>query len=421
MGKVYRAKNVTLERDRRAEDARPASSRPTQAFVQRFLKEARVGGAPEPSEHRPDLRLRTASTRSTTSRWSTSTGSRCGALPEARPLQRARRDPASSATRCRALAVAHAAGHRPPRHQARQPHAHEPGEVKLVDLGIAKRIDEDQSLTQTGQAIGTPHYISPEQIRGLKDIDARADIYSLGATLYHLVTGHAPYKGTSGALVMSMHLDAPAARPAPVRAGALGRALPRAPQDDGEGPRRAVPRTSTRSTATSTSCRPARCRSRTSRARRHRDLRELRAQRRARRGAARLRSAAPPPPRPSRRSRGQGRRRPRRPRPRRRPQPRSARRTCTSSKSSSPGTSARSPACSSRRRRSPRRTSSRSPPRSRRTSPTKRAAARSAPSSARGPARARRILRALLVTPADPRSSPAVRARGRRSRGGPRP
>ena len=62
---------------------------------------------------------------------------------------------------------------------------------------------------QTGQAVGTPHYISPEQIRGLKDIDARSDIYSLGATFYHLVTGQAPYKGTSGALVMSMHLSAP--------------------------------------------------------------------------------------------------------------------------------------------------------------------------------------------------------------------
>ena len=73
------------------------------------------------------------------------------------------------------------------------------GELKLVDLGIAKRIDEDQGLTQTGQAVGTPHYISPEQIRGVKDIDARADIYSLGATFYHLVTGHAPYKGDARA------------------------------------------------------------------------------------------------------------------------------------------------------------------------------------------------------------------------------
>ncbi len=83
------------------------------------------------------------------------------------------------------------------------------GEVKLVDLGIAKRLDEDQGMTTTGVAIGTPHYISPEQIRGQKDIDHRADVYSLGATLYHLVTGHTPYKGTSGPVVMSMHLVEP--------------------------------------------------------------------------------------------------------------------------------------------------------------------------------------------------------------------
>jgi serine/threonine-protein kinase len=70
-------------------------------------------------------------------------------------------------------------------------------------------VDEEQGMTQTGQAVGTPQYISPEQIRGARDIDARADIYSLGATFYQLVTGHAPYKGTSGALVMSMHLTHP--------------------------------------------------------------------------------------------------------------------------------------------------------------------------------------------------------------------
>ena len=81
--------------------------------------------------------------------------------------------------------------------------------VKLVDLGIAKTLGEDQSLTQTGQAVGTPEYIAPEQIRGLRDIDARADIYSLGATYFQLVTGHAPFKGTSGAMVMSMHLTQP--------------------------------------------------------------------------------------------------------------------------------------------------------------------------------------------------------------------
>ena len=110
---------------------------------------------------------------------------------------------------CRALSVAHADGivHRDIKPDNLMLTSR--GDVKLVDLGIAKRLDEEASLTQTGQAIGTPHYISPEQIRGQKDVDSRADIYSLGATLYHLLTGHTPYPGSSGPIVMSMHLVEP--------------------------------------------------------------------------------------------------------------------------------------------------------------------------------------------------------------------
>lgn len=113
----------------------------------------------------------------------------------------------------RALAVAHAEGlvHRDIKPDNLMLTGH--GEVKLVDLGIAKRLDEDQAITMSGQTIGTPHYISPEQIRGQRDIDRRADIYSLGATLYHLVTGHTPFSGASGPLVMSMHLAAPLPEP----------------------------------------------------------------------------------------------------------------------------------------------------------------------------------------------------------------
>jgi serine/threonine-protein kinase len=84
------------------------------------------------------------------------------------------------------------------------------GIVKLCDLGLAKSTTSmEQSLTQEGLAVGTPHFMSPEQIRGDKDIDIRADLYSLGATLYFMVTGRHPYNGKSAAETMSMHLNQP--------------------------------------------------------------------------------------------------------------------------------------------------------------------------------------------------------------------
>ena len=81
------------------------------------------------------------------------------------------------------------------------------GEAKLADLGLAKQTKEDASLTQVGQAVGTPHYMAPEQARGATDqFDTRTDIYALGATLYHLVTGQTPFKAETSAAVMAMHL-----------------------------------------------------------------------------------------------------------------------------------------------------------------------------------------------------------------------
>jgi len=80
------------------------------------------------------------------------------------------------------------------------------GSVKLVDLGLAKSLEDDQRLTKTGIALGTPHYISPEQARGQKEVDHRCDIYSLGATLYLLLTGQVPFEGSTNAEIMLKHL-----------------------------------------------------------------------------------------------------------------------------------------------------------------------------------------------------------------------
>ena len=84
------------------------------------------------------------------------------------------------------------------------------GVAKLTDLGLARATDDkDAAESEAGKAYGTPYYISPEQIRGDVDIDFRADIYSLGATMYHLVTGRPPFDGETPSAVMHKHLKQP--------------------------------------------------------------------------------------------------------------------------------------------------------------------------------------------------------------------
>jgi serine/threonine-protein kinase len=82
------------------------------------------------------------------------------------------------------------------------------GTPKLLDLGLVKKADTSRvsRLTQDGMAIGTPHYISPEQARGEHDVDGRSDIYALGATAYHMVTGKVPFEGNTAAVIMTKHL-----------------------------------------------------------------------------------------------------------------------------------------------------------------------------------------------------------------------
>lgn len=84
------------------------------------------------------------------------------------------------------------------------------GVAKLTDLGLARASDDKEAAeSEAGKAYGTPYYISPEQIRGEVDIDYRADIYSLGATMYHLVTGRPPFDGDTPSAVMHKHLKQP--------------------------------------------------------------------------------------------------------------------------------------------------------------------------------------------------------------------
>lgn len=87
------------------------------------------------------------------------------------------------------------------------------GTAKLADLGLAREVSTDPSLTVPGEALGTPFYISPEQAQGKVDVDHRSDVYSLGATLFHLVTGKVPFEGATSAVVMTKHINEPLPEP----------------------------------------------------------------------------------------------------------------------------------------------------------------------------------------------------------------
>ncbi len=83
------------------------------------------------------------------------------------------------------------------------------GRVFLMDLGLAKSLGEESGLTLSGSVLGTPQYMSPEQAEGLSDLGVPTDIYSLGATLYHLVTGTPPFTADSALRVMQKHMHEP--------------------------------------------------------------------------------------------------------------------------------------------------------------------------------------------------------------------
>ncbi len=85
------------------------------------------------------------------------------------------------------------------------------GVARVVDLGLSKSLSTEDSamLTAPGTAMGTPNYISPEQATEARAVDARADIYSLGATFYHLLSGAPPFSGPSAFAIMTKHISEP--------------------------------------------------------------------------------------------------------------------------------------------------------------------------------------------------------------------
>jgi serine/threonine-protein kinase len=204
MGRVFRAKHVTLEREVALKLLAEQFSQ-DEFYVQRFLKEARAAAR----LNHPGivqiydfgqvgthwyLAMELVEGRSLAHFLKT-----WGRFSEQNAIVLARQT-------LTALGVAHAAGIV---HRDIKPDnviLGKKGIVKLVDLGLAKKID-DPGASATGFAAGTPYYISPEQIEGRADVDGRADLYSLGATLFQLVTGQVPFPGSSSAVIMSRHLN----------------------------------------------------------------------------------------------------------------------------------------------------------------------------------------------------------------------
>ncbi|HKT08722.1 MAG TPA: serine/threonine-protein kinase, partial [Gemmatimonadaceae bacterium] len=108
----------------------------------------------------------------------------------------------------------------------------------VTDFGIARAVEADSRLTVTGIAVGTPAYMSPEQALGERDVDGRADIYSLGVVAYQALSGVLPFQAANTPAMMMKHISE---TPRPLRSlrpdvpppleGAIARALVKRPED----------------------------------------------------------------------------------------------------------------------------------------------------------------------------------------------
>jgi serine/threonine-protein kinase len=97
------------------------------------------------------------------------------------------------------------------------------GEVKLMDFGVARMAEAPEAMTQAGLIVGTPHYMSPEQVQG-KQLDARSDVYAMGILLYELLIGRRPFESSSLTGILTAHITEKARPPIELRTD-IGRDL----------------------------------------------------------------------------------------------------------------------------------------------------------------------------------------------------
>ena len=82
------------------------------------------------------------------------------------------------------------------------------GSIRIVDFGLAKSLETSKQLTAAAMVVGTPHYMSPEQAKG-RELDWRSDLYSLGATFFHVLAGRTPFDAPSAMEVVAAHISTP--------------------------------------------------------------------------------------------------------------------------------------------------------------------------------------------------------------------
>jgi len=208
MGDIYKAKHISMDRTVALKILKPSLSR-DKAFIRRFIREARSAGR---LNHPNIIQIYDVGRENNIYYFSMEyvEGESLDEVIARRGVFTVREALAVVIEVARALQKAHERGivHRDIKPANIM--LSKQGVIKVADFGLARPLDTDEpSLTQTGVALGTPFYMAPEQIRGAHDVDIRADIYGLGCTFYHLLTGRVPFRGRSTFDVLKGHESRP--------------------------------------------------------------------------------------------------------------------------------------------------------------------------------------------------------------------
>jgi serine/threonine-protein kinase len=215
MGRVHRALDEALDREVALKTLLPALAADSE-FVARFTREARAAA----SLNHPNITQIYATGQEGPTPWFSMELIRgCSLEAMARDLGAIEPYEAASYIRQAAAGLRHAA-QKGLIHRDIKPSnlmLTTDGVVKITDFGLAKAAQADTRLTATGEVLGSPGYISPEQAQG-QPIDLRSDIYSLGATFYHLITGRLPFQAPTAVAMIMKHMNEPLKSPRAVNA-----------------------------------------------------------------------------------------------------------------------------------------------------------------------------------------------------------